>query len=173
MIDRLRERFPLRKAHFNFLTMMKTIPLHLVLKRRQHKKREIPQSVLWCNLLNQQTISNKQSNAKMSHQTFRLHTDGGRPGEMRTATQSGEVIKYITEKKKEIWLSPIRKRKRSDSVLWQKPEHLQKNQNSDVTTQKRHQDLFTQQIDLGRSVGVTMATKLVWLNRFTGTQPSH
>ena len=27
--------------------------------------------------------------------------------------------------------------------------------------------------DLGRSVGVTTATKLVWLNRFTGSQPSH
>ena len=28
-------------------------------------------------------------------------------------------------------------------------------------------------IDLGRSVGVTIATKLVWLNRITGFQPSH
>ena len=28
-------------------------------------------------------------------------------------------------------------------------------------------------IDLGRSVGVTIATQLVWLNRFTGSQPSH
>ena len=27
--------------------------------------------------------------------------------------------------------------------------------------------------DLGRSVGVTIATQLVWLNRFTGSQPSH
>ena len=27
--------------------------------------------------------------------------------------------------------------------------------------------------DLGRSVGVTTATQLVWLNRFTGSQPSH
>ena len=27
--------------------------------------------------------------------------------------------------------------------------------------------------DLGRSVGVTTVIKLVWLNRFTGTQPSH
>ena len=27
--------------------------------------------------------------------------------------------------------------------------------------------------DLGRSVGVTKATKLVLLNRFTGSQPSH
>ena len=29
------------------------------------------------------------------------------------------------------------------------------------------------QTDLGRSVGVTTATQLVWLNQFTGTQPSH
>ena len=27
--------------------------------------------------------------------------------------------------------------------------------------------------DLGRSVGVTIATQLVWLNRFTGSQPPH
>ena len=27
--------------------------------------------------------------------------------------------------------------------------------------------------DLGRSVGVTTVIQLVWLNRFTGTQPSH
>ena len=29
------------------------------------------------------------------------------------------------------------------------------------------------QTDLGRSVGVTIATQLVWLNRTTGSQPSH
>ena len=27
--------------------------------------------------------------------------------------------------------------------------------------------------DLGRSVGVTIATQLVWFNRFTGSQSSH
>ena len=27
--------------------------------------------------------------------------------------------------------------------------------------------------DLGLSVRVTIATQLVWLNRFTGSQPSH
>ena len=27
--------------------------------------------------------------------------------------------------------------------------------------------------DLGRSVGVTIATQLVWLNRLTGSQPSN
>ena len=34
-----------------------------------------------------------------------------------------------------------RKRKKSDSVLWQKPFHRQKNPKSNVTTQKRHQKL--------------------------------
>ena len=29
------------------------------------------------------------------------------------------------------------------------------------------------QTDLGRSVGVTTVIQLVWLNQFTGTQPSH
>ena len=29
------------------------------------------------------------------------------------------------------------------------------------------------QTDLGRSVGVRIATQLVWLNRFTGYQPPH
>ena len=35
--------------------------------------------------------------------------------------------------------------------------------------------LITQllRIDLGRSVGVTAVTQLVWLNRFTSVQPSH
>ena len=34
-----------------------------------------------------------------------------------------------------------RTRKRSDSVLWQKPLHPQKNSKSNVTTHKRHQKL--------------------------------
>ena len=34
-----------------------------------------------------------------------------------------------------------RKRERSDSVLWQKPLHPQKNTKSNMTTQKRHQKL--------------------------------
>ena len=35
--------------------------------------------------------------------------------------------------------------------------------------------LITQRLrtDLGRSDGAMIATKLVWLNRFTGSQPSH
>ena len=43
------------------------------------------------------------------------------------------------------------------------------------TTHKSHQnfDYTTIADDLGRSVGVATVIKLVWLNRFTGTQPSH
>ena len=44
-----------------------------------------------------------------------------------------------------------------------------------ATWQTPPKTLITQrlQTDLGRSVGVTKATQLVWLNRFTGSQPSH
>ena len=57
-----------------------------------------------------------------------------------------------------------RKRKRSDSVLWQKPLHQQKCQKGKVTTQTTPQkSSITQRLrtDLGRSVGVTTATQLV------------
>ena len=52
-----------------------------------------------------------------------------------------------------------------------KPTLTEKNLRSNATTQKRHQkSLITQRLlaDLGRSVGVTTATQLVWLNQFTG-----
>ena len=64
-----------------------------------------------------------------------------------------------------------RKRKRSDSVLWQKPLHQQKRQKGKVTTQTTPQkSSITRWLrtDLGRSVGVTTATQLVWLTWFTG-----
>ena len=76
------------------------------------------------------------------------------------------------------WHSPSswKKRKRSDSALWQKPLHRQKNPKSNVTTQRTPpKTSITQRLrtHLGRSAGVTIATQLVWLNRFTGSQPSH
>ena len=49
------------------------------------------------------------------------------------------------------------------------PYTHRKLQKSKATTQKRHPKISTSQrfrADLGRSVGVTTATKLVWLNRF-------
>ena len=69
-----------------------------------------------------------------------------------------------------------RKRKRSDSVLWQKPLHQQKSPKSNTTTQNTPpKTSITQRLrtDLGRSVGVTAVTPLVWLNRLTSAQPSH
>ena len=56
------------------------------------------------------------------------------------------------------------KRKRSDSALWQKPLHRQKNPKSNVTTQRTPpKTSITQRLrtDLGRSAGVTIATQLV------------
>ena len=64
-----------------------------------------------------------------------------------------------------------RKRKRSDSVLWQKPLHQQKSQKGKVTTQTTPQkSSITKRLrtDLGQSVGVTTVTQLVWLTWFTG-----
>ena len=80
-----------------------------------------------------------------------------------------DIAIYSKRKKKE-------KRKRSDSVLWQKPFHRQKNPKSNVTTQRTPpKTSITQRLrtDLGRSAGVTIATQLVWLNHFTGSQPSY
>ena len=62
------------------------------------------------------------------------------------------------------------KRRRSDLVLWQKPLHQQKCQKGQVTTQTTLQKCSIKQqlrTDLGRSVGVTTATQLVWLTWFT------
>ena len=73
----------------------------------------------------------------------------------------------------ELHLSGIRKR--SDSILWQKPLHWQKSPTSNVTTQKRHQKhrLHNDCGPTGRSVWVTIATKLMCIYRLTGSQPCH
>ena len=74
-----------------------------------------------------------------------------------------------------LFIDQKRKRKRSDSVLWQKPLHQQKCQKGKVTTQTnatKKFDYTALRTDLGRSVGVTAATQLVWLTWFTA-QPSH
>ena len=66
------------------------------------------------------------------------------------------------------------KRRRSDPVLWQKPLHEQKCQKGKVTTQTTpRKSSIKQQLrtDLGRSVGVTRATQLVWLTLFTDPPP--
>ena len=69
-----------------------------------------------------------------------------------------------------------RKRRRSDSVLWQKPLYklIIRKPKDNIQTPKKTSSI-TQRLrtDLGRSVGVTTVIQLVWLNRFTDTQPSH
>ena len=77
----------------------------------------------------------------------------------------GTCICSNFEKKKEIWLSPMTKAP-TPTVQYK----------IIVTTQTTSQKtLITQQIrtDLGRLVGVTTATPLVWLNRFSSAQPSY
>ena len=69
-----------------------------------------------------------------------------------------------------------RKRKRSDSILWQKPLHQQKCQKGKVTTQTTPQKSSIKQrlrTDLGRSVGVTTATQLVWLTGLRAHLPTN
>ena len=53
------------------------------------------------------------------------------------------------------------------------PTEKSKKQRDNIKTPPK--TLITQRLrtDLGRSVGLTAVTPLVWLNRFTRTQPSH
>ena len=72
----------------------------------------------------------------------------------------------------------MRKGKRSDSVLWQKPIHQRKNPKSNVTTQNvtKNFDYTTINLILLTALGrksVSLTTQLVRLNRFTGSQPSN
>ena len=68
-------------------------------------------------------------------------------------------------KKEEIWLSPMTKA----------PTPTEKSKKQRDNTKSPPKTSITQRLrtDLGRSVGVTIATQLVWLNRFTGSKPSH
>ena len=69
-----------------------------------------------------------------------------------------------------------KKRKRSDSILWQKPLHQQKCQKGKVTTQPTPQKSSIKprlRTDLGRSVGVTTATQLVWLTGLRAHLPTN
>ena len=60
--------------------------------------------------------------------------------------------------------------KRSDSVLWEKPIHPQKNTKTNVTTQNTTKTSITQRMRtyLGRSVGRTTSAQPVWLKNQTG-----
>ena len=72
---------------------------------------------------------------------------------------------YLYEKKEEIWLSPVTKTPT--------PTEQSKKQRDNMKTPPK--TLITQLLrtDLGRPVGVTAVTQLVWLNRFTSAHPSH
>ena len=74
-------------------------------------------------------------------------------------------IFFLWEKKEELWLNPVTKT--------HTPTEQSKNQRDNIKTPPK--TLITQLLrtDLGRSVGVTAVTQLVWLNRFTNAQPSH
>ena len=55
------------------------------------------------------------------------------------------------------------------------PTPTEKSKKQRDNTNKPPKTSITQRLrtDLGRSIWVTIATQLVWLNRFTGSQPSH
>ena len=72
---------------------------------------------------------------------------------------------FFKEKKEEIWLSPMTKAPT--------PIEKSKNQGDNIKTPPKTSITQRLRTDLGRSVGVTIATQLVWLNRFTGSQPSN
>ena len=71
----------------------------------------------------------------------------------------------IEVKTEEIWLSPMTKT----------PTPTEKSKKQRDNTKTPPKTTITQRLwtELGRSVGVTTATQLVWLNRFTCAQPSH
>ena len=88
--------------------------------------------------------------------------------EMRCFSRGGNLSCHLVKN--------VRKRKRSDSVLWQKPLHQQKCQKGKVTTQTTPQKSSIKQrlrTDLGRSVGVTSATQLVWLTGLRAHLPTN
>ena len=70
------------------------------------------------------------------------------------------------EKKEEILLSPVTK---TPTKLTEQSKKQRDNMKTPPKT------LITQLLrtDLGRSVGVTAVTQLVWFNPFTSAQPSH
>ena len=53
------------------------------------------------------------------------------------------------------------------------PTENKKNQRDNTKTPQKIWITQRLRTDLGRSVGVTIATQLMWLNRLTGSQPSH
>ena len=77
-----------------------------------------------------------------------------------SASQSSYVTKH-------------REKGRDLTQSFDKSSYTHKNQHDNIKTPPK--TLITQRLRtyLGRSVGVTAVTPLVWLNRFTSDQPSH
>ena len=69
------------------------------------------------------------------------------------------------EKKEEIWLSPMTKAPTPTEKFTKQRDNTKTPPKTSITQRLR--------ADLERLVGVTTATQLVWLNRFTRSQPSH
>ena len=78
-------------------------------------------------------------------------------------TFPAETTKMFSTRNSSILM--MTKRRRSDPVQWQKPLHQQKCQKGKVPTQTTPQKSSIKQrlrTELGRSVGVTTATQLLW-----------
>ena len=63
------------------------------------------------------------------------------------------------------------KRTRSNSILWWNPFYQQKINQPIDNTKTSPKPLITQRFRT--DLGVTTVIQLVWLNHFTGTEPSH
>ena len=76
------------------------------------------------------------------------------------------LIRLQKEKKEEIWLSPMTKAPT--------PAELSKGQGDNTKTPQKSSITQRSRTDLGRSVGVTTSTQLVWFTWFTGPNlPTH
>ena len=64
------------------------------------------------------------------------------------------------EEKEEIWLSPMTKASTPIDKSKNQCDNIKRHQNFDYTT-------------IADQFGITIVTQLVWLDRFTGSQPSH
>ena len=85
--------------------------------------------------------------------------------QLRIVRAATPILENYYEKKEKIWLSPTTKA----TSLTEKPQK----QRDNIQTPPKTSIIQQLRIDLGWSVGVTIATQLVWLSRFTETQPSH
>ena len=141
-----------------------------------------PTTLQFSNNLNTENVDalNRYESTEVDRRTW-LHEPSGTHW-----STSSDIAKYCGWLKfnwKPIFVvrSTKTKRRRSDPVLWHKPLHQHKYQKGKVITQTTSQKSSIKQrlrTDLGRSVGVTTATQLVWLttteaNRDGVINPQH